>query len=141
MIHKGNYYLVNSFSADELSQYHLEAAIAYWHTTPVDQVKWEHILQLYNQLIIIEYSPATALNRTFALAKVYGNERAIVGAERLNLADKKYYYSLLGYLIADIDVGAAITHYEKAISLSKSMAEKKELTQEVERLAIIRKGV
>lgn len=140
MIDKGNYYLVNACSGNEVSKYHLEAAIAYWHTTPVDKDKWEHILQLYNQLIVIEYSPMTALNRTFALAKVYGSERGIREAERLDLGENHYYHSLLGYLYADIDIGKAIARYDRTISLSNSIAEKKSLTREVERLTRIKKG-
>ena len=87
LIEKGNYYLVNACYGNEISKYHLEAGIAYWHTTPTEENKWEHILQLYNQLIQIEYSPMTALNRTFAFAKVYGYEKAIKEAEKLNLIE------------------------------------------------------
>lgn len=32
--------------------------------------KWENILQLYNLLLQLEYSPIVALNRIFALSKV-----------------------------------------------------------------------
>ena len=134
LIEKGNYYLVNACSGDEISKYHLEAAIAYWHTTPTDRNKWEHILQLYNQLILIEYSPMTALNRTFALAKVYGNERAIKEAEKLNMIEINYYHSLLGYLYSDTDTGKAMAHYNKALNLTKSISEKKTLMKEMERL-------
>ncbi|MEW6195457.1 MAG: sigma-70 family RNA polymerase sigma factor [Bacteroidota bacterium] len=133
LIEKGNYYLVNAFSGSEISKYHLEAGIAYWHTTS-DENKWDHILQLYNQLIIIEYSPVTALNRAFAFAKVYGNVPAIKEAEKLNLVENYYYHSLLGYLYADTNADKAITHYKKAISLIKSISEKKILLKEIERL-------
>src|SRR5690606_26315853 len=78
LIQRGNYYLVEACSGNAVSKYHLEAGIAYWHTTPTDKDKWQHILQLYNRLILIEYSPITALNRTFAFAKVYGNKKAII---------------------------------------------------------------
>lgn len=132
LIEKGNYYLVNACSGNEISKYHLEAGIAYWYTT-IDRNKWEHILQLYNQLILIEYSPMTALNRTFAFAKVYGNERAIKEAKKLNLSENNYYHSLLGYLYADIDVDKAIAHYNKAINLTKSISVKKTLMKEIER--------
>src|SRR5690606_31052706 len=63
LIQRGNYYLVNATNGNETSKYHLEAGIAYWHTASADENKWKHILQLYNQLILIEYSPITALNR------------------------------------------------------------------------------
>ena len=124
----------NSPSESFVTKYHLEAAIAYWHTTPTDKNKWEHILELYNHLILIEYSPMTALNRTFAFAKVYGNERAIKEAEKLNLSEINYYHSLLGYLYADTGVDKAIAHYNKAIDLIKSISEKKTLMKEIGRL-------
>jgi len=118
LIDKGNYYLVNACNEYESSKYHLEAGIAYWHTTSTDENKWQHILRLYNQLILIEYSPITALNRTFAFAKVYGYENAIPEAEKLNLTKNNFYHELLGYLYTDTNIGKAIDHYEKAIKLT-----------------------
>lgn len=134
LIEKGNYYLINACSGNEISKYHLEAGIAYWHTTPTDNNKWAHVLQLYNQLILMEYSSITALNRAFAFAKVYGNEKGIAEAEKLALEEISYYHSLLGYLYAGIDVSKAILHYNKAITLTRSASEKKTLTREVVRL-------
>ena len=136
LIEKGNYYLIHAFSGAVhwQTKYHLEAAIAYWHTTPTNDDKWAHILQLYNQLILIEYSPITALNRTFAFAKVYGNEQAIKEAEKLQLNHINHYHALLGYLYADTDLKKSIAHYSQAISLTKSASEKKTLGKEIERL-------
>jgi len=134
LIEKGNTYLVNACRGNEISRYHLEAAIAYWHTTADEQNKWPHILELYNQLIIAEYSPVTALNRTFALAKVQGHAVAIAEAEKLNLTESNLYHSLLGYLYADTDVKRAIEHYSRALELTKSPAQKQNLEAELERL-------
>ncbi|MFT3947621.1 MAG: sigma factor [Agriterribacter sp.] len=134
LIERGNYYLINATTGSEISKYHLEAGITYWHSTPTDQNKWQHILLLYNQLILIEYSPITALNRTFAFAKVYGNKKAIPEAEKLNLVESNYYHELLGYLYADTDIDKAIYYYEQAIKLTKSKAEKQTLAKEIERL-------
>jgi len=135
LIDKGNYYLVNACQGNEISKYHLEAAIAYWHTTPTGENKWQHILQLYNELILIEYSPVTALNRAFAFARVYGNEKAIQEVAKLNLTDNNHYYSLLGHLYTSIDIANAITHYKQAIALTKSKLEKQTLMKEIERLS------
>lgn len=137
LIEKGNYYLVKACSGDEISKYHLEAAIAYWHTAPAAPAKWQHILQLYNQLILIEYSPVIALNRTFAFAKVYGHESAIAEAEKLRLKDSTYYHQLLGYLYAVQDSSKAIMHYETAIRLSKSEGERQTLKREIAQLRIV----
>lgn len=135
LIEKGNYFLVNATNRNEISKYHLEAGIAYWHTTD-SKDKWKNILQLYNQLILIEYSPITALNRTFAFSKIYGHEKAILEAEKLNLAGNNQYHELLGYLFTKSNIKKAIEHYEKAIKLTKSNTEKRTLKKEIERLKI-----
>jgi len=134
LIERGNYYLINATHGNEISKYHLEAGIAYWHTTPTDPDKWQNILQLYNQLILIEYSPITALSRTFAFAKVYGNEKAIPEAEKLNLMESNYYHELLGYLYSDINTAKAIFHYKTAINLTKSKTEKQTLKDAIKQL-------
>ena len=134
LIHRGNYYLVKACEDSQISKYHLEAGIAYWHTTPTDENKWEYILRLYNQLIIIEYSSVIALNRTFAYGKVYGKEKAIVEAEKLGLQNNRYYHELLGYLYTDINNQKAIAHYQKAIALSKSANERATLQKQIEQL-------
>jgi RNA polymerase sigma-70 factor (ECF subfamily) len=134
LIDQGNHYLVNAYEGNEVSKYHFEAAIAYWHTIPTGADKWQHILQLYNQLIIIEYSPVTALNRAFAFAKVYGCVKGIEETEKLELRDNTHYYSLLGYLYAGIDGGKAVCYYEKAIGLTRSKVEAETLTRALSRL-------
>nr|WP_315035665.1 DUF6596 domain-containing protein [uncultured Chryseobacterium sp.] len=133
LIEKGNYYLVQAcdINTNEVSKYHLEAAIAYWHTSPPNKDKWQPILDLYNQLVIIEYSPITALNRTFAYSKVFGNEKAIIEAQKLNLTDNEYYQGLLGYLYSTLDKKLAIQHFQEAILLTKSLSEKQTLQKHI----------
>ncbi|HEY1872047.1 MAG TPA: DUF6596 domain-containing protein, partial [Chitinophagaceae bacterium] len=104
MIIKGGYFLKRSASGDELSKYHLQAAIAYWNTQKEDtNEKWENVLQLYNRLLQLEYSPVAALNRTYALAKANGKQQAIKEAEKLNLKGDHFYFTLLGELYTGID--------------------------------------
>lgn len=134
LIQRGHFYLIQATDQHEISKYHLEAAIAYWHTTPADQNKWPQILQLYNQLILIEYSPITALNRTFAFSKVYGNIKAITEAEKLKLIDHIDYHKLLGYLNTDHNKAVAIQHYKNTLQLTKSKIEKQMIIKEIERL-------
>jgi len=121
LIEKGEYFLNRASQGSTISKYHLEAGIAYWHTIKADtKEKWENILQLYNQLLLIEYSPIAALNRTFALAKVYGKNEAIIEAEKIKLTDNHLYHSLLGELYAGIDNTKAISHLHNALTLAKS---------------------
>lgn len=135
LIERGTYYLSRASTGEKLSRYHLEAGIAYWHTHKEDShEKWTHILDLYNHLLAIEYSPIAALNRIYALAKVSGKEAAIGEAEHLNLTNNHFYYSLLGNLYAGIDDTQATTHYETAIKLAHSESDKAILFRNIARL-------
>ncbi len=125
LIEKGNYFLIESAKGQEISKYHLEASIAYWHCTKIENPqKWEHILQLYNQLLQIEYSPIAALNRTYVLSKVFGKEKAISEALKLDLKENHYYHSLLGNLFSDSDNKKAKGHFEMALKFAKSSHDK-----------------
>lgn len=97
LIEKGKKYLSLSAEGKIVSKYHLEGSIAYWHTTDKPN-KWENILQLYNKLLIIEYSPIIAMNRTYALAHANSVEEAIQEAMKLKLEGNHLYYSLLAEL-------------------------------------------
>lgn len=136
LINKGEYYLNQAARGQQLSKYDLEAAIAYWHTHQTDTPeKWESILQLYNKLLQIEYSPIAALNRTYALSKANGKEQAIIEAEKINLTDNHLYHSLLGDLYTDIDSVKALKHFGLALRLAKSKAEKTNIAQKIKMLA------
>ncbi|HMH22201.1 MAG TPA: sigma-70 family RNA polymerase sigma factor [Puia sp.] len=134
LISKGGYFLSCSASGDEISTYHLEASIAYWNTQRSDtREKWENILQLYNHLLKMEYSPIAALNRTYALARSNGKQEAIREAEKLNLTDNQFYFALLGELYTDIDDHTAKGNYQKAISLAKTQADRDAIQKKIDK--------
>ncbi|RRA98156.1 RNA polymerase sigma factor [Larkinella rosea] len=125
LIDQGTYFLNRASTGNQVSKFHLEAGIAYWHTQKENtDEKWENILQLYNNLLILEYSPIAALNRTFAVAKTSGNQAAIVEAEKLKLTTNHFYYSLLGHLYSEIDSNLAVQHFETALQLATSSSDK-----------------
>lgn len=137
LVSKGSYYLNCAASGNKLSKYHLEAAIAYWNTQKADtKEKWESILQLYNQLLLIEYSPIAALNRTYALSKANGKEEAIAEAEKLNLINNHFYFTLLGELYNGIDNKKAKQHFEKALALAKTQTDKQTIQNKIEKLDV-----
>jgi RNA polymerase sigma-70 factor (ECF subfamily) len=70
-------------------------------------------LQLVNKLLQIEYSPIAALDRTYALSKANGKAEAILDAEKLNLTDNHFYYTLLGELCKGIDNSRANMNLKK----------------------------
>jgi RNA polymerase sigma factor (sigma-70 family) len=125
LISTGHYYLNKASRGKELSRYHLEAGIAYWHTTKNDShEKWENILQLYNQLLFLSYSPVSALNRTYALSRIFGKQAAILEAEKLGLAKNHLYHILLGWLYTGVDNEKAKEHLNLALVYAKTETER-----------------
>lgn len=125
LIDRGNGFMVQACGQGLVSRYHFEAAIAWWHTQPADSPeKWENILMLYNKLLIQRYSPIAALNRAYAFSRVYGKVAAIPEAEGLGLQGNLFYHSLLGELYTGVDREKAVEHFERALKLSGTEAEK-----------------
>jgi RNA polymerase sigma factor (sigma-70 family) len=136
LIGRGIYFFHKASSGNVLSTYHLEAGIAYWYTIKTDiPEKWENILQLYNRLLRIAYSPIAALNRTYALSKTKGKHEAIAEAKKLKLTENHLYFALLGELYKDLDNELAKLNFQKAITLSRTEREKQIFTKKINRLA------
>ena len=118
---------------NKLSKHHLEAAIAYWHTNKTDaKEKWENILQLYNKLLQLEYSPIAALNITYALSKANSKKEAIEEAEKLELKDDHLYHSLLAELYLPVNIKKALTHLKNAFALAKSATDKALISKKIQ---------
>ena len=135
LIRQGMYFLNLSAQGDELSSYHLEARIACWHCTKEDsQEKWEDILSLYDQLLLVNYSPSVALNRIFVLYKAKGPHAALVEAENLKWENNHFYFILLGELYRSVDIKKARLNFQKASSLAKTGTEKEGIQKTLESL-------
>lgn len=125
LIAQGMHFLGLSATGSALSPYHLEARIASLHCNKEDTPeKWAEILALYNELLIIHYSPSAALNRTFALYKADGAEVALVEAEKLQLTENHFYWILLGELHRQSNPEKAKADYRRAYELAGTTAEK-----------------
>ena len=134
LISKGAYFLNAAATGNKISKYHLEAGIAYWNTRKEDTLeKWENILDLYNQLLQINYSPVAALNRTYALSKARGREAALAETEKLELRDNHFYFLLLGELYRNFDKTKARHNFEKAYSLAKTQSEKHAIQKKLDK--------
>lgn len=135
LIRQGMHFLERSAAGDEVSSYHLEARIAYWHCIKEDtQEKWTEILHLYDQLLKVNYSPSVALNRIYALSKVNGRKSALAEAEKLSLPDNHFYFVLLGELTGDGDPEKAKTYFKKAESMAKTQSEKQIIREKIDHL-------
>jgi RNA polymerase sigma factor (sigma-70 family) len=137
LIDQGKYFLQQAAKGDEITKYHLEAAIAFEHTVKEDTPeKWETILQLYNKLLQIEYSPVVALNRTYALSKANGKEEAIGEAEKLNLQGNHLYYLLLGELYSGLEPDEALKNLRNAFKLARTASDKAMISKKISALDV-----
>lgn len=137
LISRGAFFFNQAATGNTLTRYHLEAGIAYWHTQKNDtHEKWENILQLYNRLLQINYSPIAALNRTFALAKANGYEEALIEAEKLQLTDNPYYFTLLGELNAKTNKAKAIHYFDRAMALAKTATDREVISKQLFKLRL-----
>ncbi len=133
LIQKGSKYLNLSAVGNVVTKYHLEAAIAYWHTKETKE-KWNNILQLYNKLLTIEYSPIIAMNRTYALAQANSIDEAIQEAHKLELKDNHHYFCLLAELYRmHNNINKEIEYLNKAIEFANKKNEKELINDRLEK--------
>ena len=136
LIQQGEYFLAISGKEDIFSRYHLEALIAYWHTrtTVKEELRWQHILSLYDGLLKIENSPIIQLNRSFALSKVKGKQIALTEALNIDLKGNSLYHSLLADLYSESDKNLQVVELQKAISYAKNISDKAHLQKKLDEL-------
>jgi RNA polymerase sigma factor (sigma-70 family) len=136
LITQGQKLLEQSASGEEVSEYHLEAAIAWCHATAPSarETNWAQIVSLYDTLMAIRPSPVVALNRAIAVAQYEGPEqglmalRTITGRERL--VSYPFYPIALGEF--EFQCGrhdAARRHFAAALPLARNPSEQKFIEQ------------
>jgi RNA polymerase sigma-70 factor (ECF subfamily) len=135
-------YLEKSSEGDELSEYHIEAAIVAEHSYArnFQETNWKMILSLYDHLIHLNQSPAVLLNRAIVVSKIHGPEKAI--EEILSMKDivkllgSHYLFpAVLGDLYRQTgDKKEARKLLEIAIGMTTSPAEKNLLGKKLEAL-------
>lgn len=135
LINQGMHFLGVSAQGDEVSSYHLEARIASWHCMKKDTPeKWQDILQLYDELLRVNYSPSVALNRVFALYKVKGPQAALTEALALCMEDSHFYFLLLGELYRQLDKTKARHNFQMAYNLARTQTEKQGIQEKIDGL-------
>jgi RNA polymerase sigma factor (sigma-70 family) len=132
LVEEGIALLELSASGDELSAYHLEAAIAAEHASApsVRETNWPAIVELYDRLMTIAPSPVVALNRAIALAERDGPERGLEELrslpERKRLVRYPFYPAALGELeLRRGRVNAAREHFAAALALARNPMERR----------------
>jgi RNA polymerase sigma factor (sigma-70 family) len=130
--------LERSAMGPDLSDYHVEAAIAWVHTSAqsTEETNWAMIISLYDKLMAIRPSPIVALNRAIAIAQRDGPQRgqeeihAIQDSERL--ANYPFYHAALGELeLRSRENVAACRHFAAALKLARNAMERSFFEQRI----------
>ena len=138
LIARGQSLLERSAVGSELSEYHVEAAIAWCHASApaAEATNWAQIVALYDMLMRIRPTPVVALNRAIAIAQHAGPEEgltaihAIAGRERLS--EYPFYPLALGEL--EFQCGRCATahqHFTAALPLARNPTEQRYIEQRI----------
>lgn len=139
LVSEGLQLLELAAKGSELTEYHVEAAIAALHATApnVKATNWEEIVSLYDTLQTIRPTPIVALNRAIAVGQRDGAERglkelqAISDSERL--AQYPFYHAVLGE--SELQSGrpeVAREHFSAALGLSRNAMERQFFSQRID---------
>ncbi len=142
LINLGLYYLNKSSEGNEISDYHVEAAIVAEHSIAknFNETNWTRILQLYDILIKINSSPVVLLNRAIVIGKLSGAKKAI---EEINSIPYIRKYIKSNYLFSAVlgemhklenNLDEAKANFEMAFQLTNSQTEKKLLQKKLKSL-------
>ena len=139
LIARGMRHLAASASGDEMTTYHIEAAIAACHAAApsFEETDWQRIVSLYDDLLDLNPSPVAALNRAVAVAMAEGPGSGIRAVESIagrdTLRDYPLLYSTLGELwLRSGDRARAAAEFSRALELPSTMPEKRFLLRKLE---------
>lgn len=139
MIARGMFHFARSAEGDQMSEYHLQAAIAACHCAAKDYAAtdWRRILELYDRLIQFDGSPVIALNRAVAVGEAHGPRAGLeaVAAIRNRRSLASYYllHAVMGEFKSRLKCAEeAAVHYRKALDLAEITTERSFLSQRLQ---------
>lgn len=119
-----------------LSKYHILAIISSYHCTApsFEHTNWKGILLAYDRFIAINNSPIVQLNRSIALAKVEGPQKAVEVLTQIDaLKNYHLYYSILAEFQIELHQFTAAMHsLQKAAALATLDKEKRLIQDRLE---------
>jgi RNA polymerase sigma factor (sigma-70 family) len=138
LVHHGILALEASAAGDVLSPFHVEAAIAYEHTTATSHAltHWGRVVRHYDTLLTLRPSPVVALGRAIALGELEGPARGLqelLGIEdKQRLADYPFYEAAMGNQHLRLGhLEAARKSYERALGVARNPLEVRFLQQKL----------
>lgn len=127
-----------SATGPELSDYHVEAAIASVHAQApfAEDTNWAAIVSLYDSLMAISPSPVVALNRAIAIGQREGPDRGIEELQTITdserLTNYPFYHAALGeFELRRGGNQSAREHFSAALALARSPMERNFFEQRI----------
>ena len=131
LIGEGLKLLELSASGPELTQYHIEAAIASVHARAFNaqETDWKNIVSLYSTLMAICPSPIIALNRAIAIAQYEGAERGLEEIRSIADSDRLAAYPFYPAALGELELRCgrcevAREHFQAALVLARNPMER-----------------
>jgi RNA polymerase sigma factor (sigma-70 family) len=138
LVAEGERLLELSATGPELTEYHVEAAIAWLHTTAprAEDTDWKGIVSLYDRLMAIRPSPVVALNRAIAIAQREGPERGLEEIRDIADLDRLTAYPFYPAAQGELELrrgrsDAAREHFRAALTLARNPSERRYFEQRV----------
>jgi predicted RNA polymerase sigma factor len=131
LIAEGMRLLDQSATGIQVTEYHIEAAIASLHASAssMEGTDWERIVGLYDMLMKLHPSPVVALNRAIAIAQHEGAERGLDAIHAIDDRDRLTTYPFYFAALGDLELRCerrdrARMHFHTALALARSSAER-----------------
>jgi RNA polymerase sigma factor (sigma-70 family) len=138
LLNEGQQLLDLSATGLELTEYHVEAAIAATHCCAMraEETDWARIVWLYNKLMRIRSSPVVALNRAIAIAQLEGPERGLQEISAIENSDRLAEYPFFFAAIGELELRrgnrhAACKHFRDALAVARNPMERRFLERRV----------
>jgi RNA polymerase sigma factor (sigma-70 family) len=138
LVAEGQRLLDLSATGKELTEYHLEAAIASVHVTAhrTEETDWGRIVALYDTLMAIRPSPVVALNRAIAIAQHEGPQRGLEEIRSIARSDRLATYPFYFAALGDLELRsgrreAANGHFRAALAVARNPMERRFLERRV----------
>jgi RNA polymerase sigma factor (sigma-70 family) len=131
LIAQGLSLLERSATGTELSEYHVEAAIAAEHAAAAHtkDTNWARVVELYDLLFRLRPTPVVALNRAIALAQRDGAEAGLAALSAIAQPERLASYPFYFAAQADLELSLAQSeraahHFRAALGVARNPAER-----------------
>ena len=138
LIAEGQMLLDLSAKGLELTEYHVEAAIACVHSMAhrIEDTDWRTIVSLYDTLMTMRQSPVVALNRAIAIGQRDGPERGLEEIRTIGRGDRlasyPFYHAALGeFELRSGRLEIAREHFRTAQAFARNCMERQFLESRI----------